>query len=201
MPNGCCFFHSGTALRGIAHPNYKHGRHSRYRARSLQSRLMMAEANPEPLRLLKEVHLIDVRLQQLSDRLDDQEHTSYELWVEAGQAFTEFNKARGRGHTEKMFEQLNRLEKALDAGQEDGRLWTEIFRCQERRRRMVESETKRLLANGQMMAIEELGVLINQVQDLIRTHVTDKDALKEIAYGLSEIMGNPATDQRAESIN
>jgi hypothetical protein len=30
MMNGRCRLHGGRSLRGIAHPNYKHGRRSKY---------------------------------------------------------------------------------------------------------------------------------------------------------------------------
>ena len=149
-----------------------------------------AMADPEPLRHIQDVHLIDARLGELMERLDEQEFTSTELWKEANDAFIEFNKARGRGHMEKMIEQLARLEQALEAGQQDSALWGEIFRTQERRKRMAEAETKRMIVAGKMIPIEELGVIVAQIADLIKQHVNDQDVLAKIAAGLSTIMGD-----------
>lgn len=190
MANGVCLIHGGNARRSFAHPNFKHGNYSRYRTKRLRSRMQEVMADPEPLRFLQDVHLIDVRLAELMDRIDEQEYTSTELWKEANDAFIEFNKARGRGHMEKMLEQLNRLELALEAGQQDSALWSEIFRTQDRRKRMAEAETKRMIIAGKMIPMEELGVVVAQIADLIKQHVTDQDTLAKIAAGLSTIMGD-----------
>jgi len=83
MPNGTCQMHGGKSLKGIAHPNYQTGAHSRYRPRRLQVRLDRALADPEPLKFLYDAQLITARIDELLERLDEQEHTSLALWEEA----------------------------------------------------------------------------------------------------------------------
>ncbi len=189
MANGVCAAHGGKSPKGIGHPNYRHGEFSRYKPKKLLARINRSLADPEPLKFLADVHLVQARMDELLERLDQQEHTSLALWSEANAAFSEFNQARGRGHVEKMGEQLARLDRALQAGREDGRLWDEIFRAQERKRRLAESETKRLVLCGKMMPLDELGILIDQIVETIREQVTDRDVLQKISDRLGQILG------------
>lgn len=58
--------------------------------------------------------------------------------------------------------------------------WDSIVTLVEQRRKLVESERKRMLQLQQMITAEEAMVLVAQVLDAVRRHVLDRDTLAAI---------------------
>jgi hypothetical protein len=70
---------------------------------------------------------------------------------------------------------------ALNAGAGDYAVWQEILDTTEARRKLVESEHKRLVAMQQMITAEQAMVLLARITDTVRKHVSDPSILAAIS--------------------
>ena len=71
-PNGRCKTpgHGGAALKGIAHPGYKHGDYSRYSPTKWIHSLERAAKDPELFNLRRDVELAESGLNEALERMD-----------------------------------------------------------------------------------------------------------------------------------
>lgn len=75
--------------------------------------------------------------------------------------------------------------------------WRDASSMIEQRRRLCESEGRRMLAMQQMITAQEAHVLIGRIIGIVTTHVTDRAILARIAADVAGLVGradDPATD-------
>jgi Spy/CpxP family protein refolding chaperone len=72
------------------------------------------------------------------------------------------------------------LEHLIESAVDDHQAWEEIGELIEQRRRLTESESKRMVALEQMLTAEQAMALVHRVVDIVSRHVTDKQALRDI---------------------
>jgi len=65
-----CVIHGGKSPGGMASPNLKHGRHSKYLPKGLLEKYKTALADPELLQLHDEIALIDARLAEVLGKIE-----------------------------------------------------------------------------------------------------------------------------------
>lgn len=191
MANGRCRVHGGKSLSGIAHPNYKDGRFIRRRPTKIRERLEAALNDKEATRraLNENIGLLEVRIEELTLRLDERQFTSLELWQQAQRAYAKYKKAFAAGQFDTCAVAMRELEAALDAGIEDGELWEEITRYAERQARLVTQDHKLMVMAGKTITIEEYFLNLQKISDVIKRTVTDREALRTISATLRELEG------------
>jgi hypothetical protein len=173
-----CRLHGGKTLVGAASPSYRSGRYSAYVPERLRQRYEAAEQDAELLSLRGEIALTDARLMDLLARVNTGE--SGQLWANLKKAHREFRVAK-RGEDEaRMQSTLARVEYLIESAVDDYHAWAEIGELIEQRRRLAESESKRMVALEQMMTAEQAMALVYRVVDIVSRHVTDKQALRDI---------------------
>src|SRR5262249_56407268 len=69
LPTDKCRIHGGLSLRGVAHPQYKNGAHSKYLPKSLRQDYLRAVRDPELLSLLNQLALLASRHMELTKEL------------------------------------------------------------------------------------------------------------------------------------
>jgi len=69
---------------------------------------------------------------------------------------------------------LREIGDIIKAGDHDYYIWHEIEAALEQRRKLTESERKRLVDMQQMITSERAVLLIARIADIIRTHVQDQ---------------------------
>lgn len=178
MPNGRCAIHGGKSLAGMASPSFKTGRYSKHLPTRLMARYQEAQSDPTLLALRDEVALIDTRLAELLGRVDTGE--SAKRWQEAQTAFDALRKARTLADAKAFAAAMDELEQTLVIGN-DYDLWSEIANVVDLRKRLVESERKRLVEMQQMITSERAMVLLTTVAGIIKEHVTDTNVLAAIS--------------------
>jgi hypothetical protein len=77
---------------------------------------------------------------------------------------------------------------ALKRGQAGYHAWREVGEMLDLRRKLVESERKRLVQLSQMVTAEQAMVLLMAVTRLVKEHVDDQKALIAISDGIRRIM-------------
>ncbi len=181
MPNGRCYLHGGKSLKGLASPTYKGKGYSRYFPRKKLAEIYARSYDdPELTRLRKDLALVETRLVELIQSLNSQQNGS--LWTQLRSKHRELKRSKPTStKAANLFKEIGEL---VERGSNDSLIWNEIAKQIDLRRRLLDSETKRVLVAHQVMTAEEVRLLIDAVANLIREHVKDRQALQKISEGL-----------------
>jgi hypothetical protein len=185
MPNGRCALHGGKSLAGIASPTYQHGRYSRVMPTRMQARYQEAAGDPALLEQRAEVALLDARLADLLGRVDTGE--SGGIWKQLQEARRALIVARRANDNEGASAAINEMSDLIGRGHADYAAWREISVVLEQRRKLVESERKRLIEMQQTITAEKAMLLIGAIGQIIKTHVTDRVILTKISADIRDL--------------
>jgi hypothetical protein len=179
MPNGRCYFHGGKSLAGIASPRLSDGTYSKYvLPPRLRKRYDAALNDPALLEQRREIALIDARLGDLLARVDTGE--SGALWSALMERREELIDAKRGGDTIKQVLALNAILDLISQGHADYRAWRELGAALDQRRKLVESERKRLVEMQQVMTSEQAMLLMDALLMAVKANVQDRGALNAI---------------------
>lgn len=180
--------HGGKSLAGAANGNFKHGRYSKYLpTRLLEQYEVSRSLDDELLKLSEQIALLDTRIADLLLRADSGE--SGQLWRDTQKAYQQMRIAMDKGDRDKVTNALADLEVLLERGHADYLAWDEIQRVIELRRRLVESEQKRLQAAGQYLSTHQALTLVQALVASVKSHVSDREILNAIQADLTRIIG------------
>jgi predicted nucleic acid-binding protein len=185
-----CYHHAGKSLQGIAHPNFKHGRHVKTMPQRLLERYEASQTDPTLLELTDEISLVDARVADLLARSESGE--SGQSWKELHQLWRLFSQARRSGDRDQMATMLDQVGHAISRGHTDQNVWVEIGLLIDRRQRLVESERKRLAELENTLTVEQAKLIVRRVLDAVQRHVTDQKALSAIGGELSRLVAGDA---------
>lgn len=181
-----CAIHGGKSLVGPAHPGFKTGRYSRLLPVRLQASYAAARNDPELLALRDDIALTDARIVDLLGKLDTGE--SGAAWQAARSAADEVRQALLKQNAVALATALNALEGAIATGRANYAAWGEVGRALEHRRRLAESEVKRLIALRQVMTAEQAMTFATAIMDVVTRNVPDRAARAAIARDLGALL-------------
>lgn len=184
MANGRCRMHGGSTPVGLAHPSTVTGRWSKDLPTRMAARYAEALSDGELIALRDELALTDARLSDLLGKVETGE--AGDLWRDLRDAKVAFSAARG--DSAKAAPYLAQILSLIDRGARDWMVWNDIGNTIERRRRIAETERKRLEAMQNSMTAEQAMLLLGAVVDTIRRHVTDREVLRGISSDLSGLL-------------
>lgn len=183
--------HGGKTPHGIASPHFKHGKYSKYMPARLLEQYGQSQTDSELLAAREDIALVDARIADVLGRVDTGE--SGHLWREVRSAYKILVQAMRSQDTEAMSMALRELDQLINRGNTDYAAWNEVLRLLDQRRRLVESERKRLVDMQQMITAERAMTLVALVVEAIRKNVTDRQTLAAIERDLGTIIGPPAS--------
>lgn len=200
MTNGKCRLHGGATPRGIASPHYKGKGQSQDIPTRLIPRYVASLNDPHMTSLAKEVALIDARRGELLALLDSGE--SGAIWDALGGYANDLEDARLAGQVaarigdsdaqakaaERLASSLNDVISTIRRGATERGRWLELYDNMERRRRMIDTMRRQRKDVMQFVTGAQLIMAFDEVTNLIRENVDDKQALTAIAYGITRIM-------------
>lgn len=192
VPNGCigrCNRHGGTSpVVGAAHPNSTTGRHSKYLNGRLKEAYEASLLDPQTLSLTPDIALMDARVADLlaSGALAGS--------VEAWQAVrASFKAVKAAGDDESRRVAMDALADAVATGCNSDAGWNQVDRLVERRRRLVDSETRRLLGAQTAVTVEQLYVagqtMAVQLIDLLKRYGVPPAGLNEAGAIIAAALG------------
>lgn len=184
MMNGRCDKHGGKSPGGIASPRTKHGRYSRYIPSRLSERYDEAAADTELLAMRDEIALTDARLADVLKRVDRGD--SGDLWKQLKAALADVHNMRSLGLSDAG--PMGDLKRIIDRGLADWAAWDEVAKLLEQRRRLVESERKRLVEMQQVVTVERAMLLVSAITESVRRHVHEPRALAAIHADLGRLL-------------
>jgi len=186
-----CRMHGGESLSGIASPQFKTGRYSKVLPTALATRYEQSLEDNELLALRDEVALLDTRLGDLLSALGV--GAARKLWEDLKKNYDNLSIAMEQRDTPAAIIALHQLGEAIKTGVDENQTWVEIYTLLEQRRRLVESENKRLVQMQQVITTEQAMVLLARIQQAILQHVSDKQTLSALASEFREIVLAPSS--------
>ncbi len=183
-----CRLHGGKSLAGVASRAFKHGRYSRFLPKDLRKQYEQTKTDPQLLSNEPDLRLMDVRLQGLIANLDNT--ASLEAFSQAQVAWELLEQAQDTGNLIEMGRIMLRLRGLMRRTVPAGQVWEAIERVTEHRRKLLESENRRIHQNANSMSGEQILALIEYIVDVLRTSV-QKYADRLIA---SKILNQVTTD-------
>jgi hypothetical protein len=198
MDNGRCRMHGGATPKGIANPNFKNGRYSKYLPTSLTDRYKEAVSDPELLSLREEIGLVGTFTGELLSQLSDGAN-----WGAMGAALDDvrdtwaaLNDASRRGDAAAFTENLAALGSRINAARRlctEGEAGADVFRQVgeqiDRRERLVRSESRRLEQMHHMIAVEDAMSLFVSLTQAVREAVDDRHVLTVISDEFARLAG------------
>lgn len=181
-----CRHHGGKSPQGAASSRFKDGRWSRYLPERLAERYQQAASDSELLSLREDVVLLDARLSELIERAGTGE--SAQAWVRVQKAMKGLQKVEAGGNPDKKREARFELEDAIERGGADIEVWAEIGDHLERRRKLTESERKRLIDMEQMVRADQAMALVAAVVASVRKHVEEPRVLANISADITALV-------------
>jgi hypothetical protein len=182
-----CIFHGGRAPKGGAHPNYRHGKRSKYRPPpELLQNFRAFLRDPELAHHRNSVAIIDSMLQDLFDNYDSAASTA--LWRELKGAWSRAEAARKAGDERgwrAAHEEVGLIiERGVAQSGREGRAVSLL----EQRRRHADSELKRETAEKHTWTYEEAAAFYIALGDAVRRHCSEEQILA-IDNDLAAIVG------------
>lgn len=200
MPNGACKLHGGATPKGLASPHYKTGRWSKYMPTRMVPRYEESQRDTELLALQADIALVDARIADLLGKVDSGE--SGRIWQKLSALRLEVYDAKRRGDDAAGREALESILHTIGRGKADAAAWHEVIGLIEQRRKLVESERKRLVEMKQMVTVEESMLLVNSAVHSLRARVMEqcdaslaKSIIAAVAEDLARVYTRPALEE------
>lgn len=182
-----CYHHGGRSLAGPASKTWKDGGRSKYLPKRLLDDYQASLDNPDKLLLDEDIALIESRLSDVLRRVDSGE--SGRIWTELRDAKREYQAAQRARDTAAVAMAVNAIMDLIDRGSHDSAAWAEVTGLIERRRKLVESERKRLVEAQQLVHVEQAAALLGLMVDAVRRHVRDDATLRAITNEYARLTG------------
>lgn len=185
-----CKTHGGVGNNpGPTHPNWKHGRRSKYVPARLADKYAESLEDPQLTEYRQDVALLESRLVELLTTGE-----SLPLWGQTQHAFGEMRKAMADKDGAATQQWLASLESLIGRGMADALRWAEVYRVTEQIGKTKEREHKRMVQAQQMISAEQLLAMLGQIADAARRTITNQDELRAFAsvlgrFGVAESRG------------
>jgi len=173
-----CRFHGGNVRRGVSHPNFRNGKYSKYMPDHLMERYEQAREDKELLSLREDIAVVEARLTELMQRTSTGE--TDRLWERASTIAGQIHEAQIAGSVPDVLQGLSTLMEIIKSGVQVSQAWNEVLILIDQKRRLVESERKRLVEMQQMISSEEAVSLMALLVTTVRNHVSDPTVLQAI---------------------
>lgn len=174
-----CRLHGGASLAGIAHPGYSHGRYSKTLPTRLQERYQASLHDPELLSCRSEISVIDSRMSELFSQLEA--GSSVGLWEDCFRLAKNLSSAIASGRRDEILQIATQIEDVARKGKQEEGIWREFHKMADLRRKLSESEVKRLEAAGHSISASEAMNLAQSLLQSVRRNVSDRKVLSAIA--------------------
>lgn len=190
-----CHRHGGRTPSGLDSPHFRHGLRGQRdmnsrRSRALPERLIQryeeAVADVTLLELREDIALSEARIEDLLKRVDTGE--AGETWRSLRETFYELRKALDKGDSATTAQAIDTIGVLIAEGASDYRAWDELAKERELRRRLTETESKRLKEMGQYLPAAQAVALVASCVGIIRKHVTDPDTLRLVSADFGRLL-------------
>jgi hypothetical protein len=144
--------------------------------------------NDEELGTLKsEIALLDTRIGEMLSNVDTEQYG--DIWKQTNDSVHKLKAAINSKDGSLMASALNDLDACVRRGYSDMSTWDNILKLVEQRRKLTDSERKRMVDLQQMITAEQSMLLVTTLMRAVKTHVTDRHTLSAIANEIRAVTG------------
>lgn len=179
QPSGRCRLHGGVTPRGPDAGAFKHGLYSKALPKNLKKSFESLTNDPNLLEGRAEVALMQLRLTQLSGRVQCNE--SGRAWAQLKALFTRFKAANDEENQAGMLAALNEMSVLVDGEVNDEAAWAELTEYVDKATRVAEREWKRVIANRQVVTVEQVHAIAAALIAAVNANVKDTQTRLAIA--------------------
>jgi hypothetical protein len=179
-----CRLHGGLSPRGAAHPSFVTGKYSRALPERMAARYQEARIDPALVQLRDELALTE---SLLFEDLEALKTTGADL-VTARDAFERLKQAMKVRDLTLMTAALADVDRAFAATAQMDGARDRILTIVDRRRKLVDSETKRLKTLHQMMTNEQAMTLVGALTRAVQEEVNDKFIQARISARFTKLL-------------
>lgn len=181
MGNVVCRHHgAGTAAKPGGRPPVT-GKHSKHLPLRLLEQYEEFMNNPDVLSMRSELALLDMRVGEILERLDTSHSDA--AWGKIRLAYSILKRMDGIDDAS-MLDMEGLLEEAIDIEVEEREVWDEVGKLIEQRRKVADTERRRVVDAHQYLSYSEATAMLAFVVDTVMTHVDDPQVRKLIAERL-----------------
>lgn len=181
---GYCKNHGGKTLKGLAHPNTRTGKHSKYQYLPSPAMIERAEElTRDIVDMLDESIRINATIETIFiERLGTGE--SLEAWASISWIIGDLDLAVEEEDWDRVKSAIDQLRKARDAGRGFYAVTKDVMRTQEAARKLIETAVKARKDRSETYTQETYNWMLGKLVHIIRTNVTDRPTLERIHLAL-----------------
>ncbi len=184
--NGRCKRHNGNAVKGPAHPSWKHGEYSKWLPKHMQQTFEETGNDPELLSNRNQIRLTDTFIIDNIKNLKTGENE--EVWNEFLKILTEMKAAYLESDSPGMAIGFQLVFDLIDDRIAHYQTQREIMTKVEQRRKLIETEQKLELQGNRAVSVEQLFWLMGAVLSIIETVVTSQEERIEIGTRVDKLI-------------
>lgn len=188
-----CHIHGGKSLVGVDAPNFQHGRYSKHIPDQLSQRYHAALKDKDLICMNDEIALIDTRLGQMLDRLGGLTMIA-DGWAKARGLYRSFRSHANAKREKRALKALDQLGDLLEGHEPDDTVWLSIRELIDDRRKLVDTERKRLLDEDQVVSVERLMVLVAAIVDIIKRNVASREERAAVSNEVRRLVAGGSGD-------
>ena len=173
-----CYHHGGPTPRGFALPQTKTGRHSKDLPTRLSGRYIESLNDADLLNLTDEIALTDAFIEDARRGLDHGE--SGRLFADLKASWDTLTTAQRAKDAAAVSQAIGEIGQLIRYGVSAYAARNEAADLVERRRKLVESESKRRVQMQDMITSERAMLLVSALMDAVVRHVNDPRVLAAI---------------------
>ena len=187
MENGRCRLHGGLTPRGPESKNWKHGRYSKF-IPALMTQDYWAALNDSEINALQdEIALVEARLGGLLMELHAEEGKISDP-ERAEKLISEIEQAYIQDDTSVLGLAIEQLRDYLSAEAHAKKTWREIYGLIETRRRLADTERRRITEAQKMITAEQAGALIMALVNIIKENVSNQNERLRISRAITGLI-------------
>ena len=162
-----CRLHGGVGNEpGPTHPNWKHGRRSRYLIPRLVDKYRDFLNDPDSMSFLEDAAVLNARLEDLL------EHCEREPFVPVLRGLlSSFRQSVAAGRMPEAQRTLDQIDAVVDGQVVNEERWNEIYRVSDILSKIKEREHKRIQASDQAIPIRDLMAVLSQIVDVAKNTI------------------------------
>lgn len=189
--NGRCRNHGGLTPKGIASPNYKHGRYSKHLPNHLRDRYNESFNDPELTALRDDLALIDVQIGEAltavySSDVEDGPRVLLEKIKVCRLAVLENDIISSR--LPDLIELLDECASTIEGGTFSATKFSRLQPLLEQRRKTTESENRRVFNMNNSFTVEQAIAFVRLLGDSVKRHVTDPRQIAAICEDFAKAL-------------
>jgi hypothetical protein len=181
-----CYQHGGRSVRGVASGRWKHGRYSKALPADLATAYERARRDPDLIALRDELALVDARLAALLQTLTTEGGAA--VWADLRATWDRMEAAQRAERPAEAAQHLRRIREIVQVGTAAAQTWSEVYDTLELRRRLADTERKRLETLQAVVTAERAMALIGALAASLRQHVQDRAVLAAVTADIEAVL-------------